>query len=355
MYDEKKSCFKIIGAHTDSPSLRIAPNSYNPSGELERYNIQTYGGGLWHTWFDRDLSVAGKVVFKNSEGKLDSKINGSTIYDHVKELNDSSNYYYCRYPFVNNISSYDGLSTNIRPGTDGYTFDDHLYPVDGYYGHETAGQEYGKSHERMYNYIYDINVSNKIGTIYRQRNTNNNTADYPNYNNYFGYTYKDCQKYTISSTDLVNVRDESGQDTSSITGGRTLWKNINTESQLIANISFLNSSSYNQHIGLYVSKDTTNNDYGIDIEEEVSIPEIEIPPTTSEVEKSEDINGNTLPPINITYTQGINWAMPPKFQDYFSESNKIDIYKLFTGDELRWENNERYLDNSFFDLFVQLN
>ena len=74
MYDEKKSCFKIIGAHTDSPSLRIAPNSYNPSGELERYNIQTYGGGLWHTWFDRDLSVAGKVVFKNSEGKLDSKI-----------------------------------------------------------------------------------------------------------------------------------------------------------------------------------------------------------------------------------------------------------------------------------------
>lgn len=280
--------------------------------------------------------------------KLDSKINGSTIYDHVKELNDSSNYYYCRYPFVNNISSYGGLSTNIRPGTDGYTFDERLYPVDGYYGHETAGQEYGKSHERMYNYIYDINVSNKIGTIYRQRKTNNNTADYPNYNNYFGYTYKDCQKYTISSTDLVNVRDESGQDTSSITGGRTLWKNINTESQLIANISFLNSSSYNQHIGLYVSKDTTNNDYGIDIEEEVSIPEIEIPPTTSEVEKSEDINGNTLPPMDITYTQGINWAMPPKFQDYFSESNKIDIYKLFTDDELKWENNERYLDNSFY-------
>lgn len=38
-------CFKIIGAHTDSPSLRIAPNCYNPSGDYERYNIQTYGGG----------------------------------------------------------------------------------------------------------------------------------------------------------------------------------------------------------------------------------------------------------------------------------------------------------------------
>ncbi len=40
-----KGCFKIIGAHTDSPSLRIAPNCYNPSGNFERYNIQTYGGG----------------------------------------------------------------------------------------------------------------------------------------------------------------------------------------------------------------------------------------------------------------------------------------------------------------------
>ena len=34
--------------------------------------------------------------------KLDAKLNGSTIYDHIKELNDTSNYYYCKYPFLNN-------------------------------------------------------------------------------------------------------------------------------------------------------------------------------------------------------------------------------------------------------------
>lgn len=67
-------CFKIIGAHTDSPSLRLAPNSYNPSNGFERYNVQYYGGGLFHTWLDRDLSLAGKVIFKNNEGKLTSKI-----------------------------------------------------------------------------------------------------------------------------------------------------------------------------------------------------------------------------------------------------------------------------------------
>ena len=73
-FNPEESCFKIIGAHTDSPSLRIAPNSYNPCGEIERYNVQYYGGGLWFTWLDRDLSLAGKVVFKDNEGKLTSKI-----------------------------------------------------------------------------------------------------------------------------------------------------------------------------------------------------------------------------------------------------------------------------------------
>ncbi|MCQ2821554.1 MAG: M18 family aminopeptidase [archaeon] len=72
-FNSEKGCFKIIGAHTDSPSLRIAPNCYNPSGDFERYNIETYGGGLWHTWLDRDLSICGKVVFQK-EGKLQSKI-----------------------------------------------------------------------------------------------------------------------------------------------------------------------------------------------------------------------------------------------------------------------------------------
>lgn len=60
----------IVGAHTDSPCLRLRPKSNQKSEGFLRLGVATYGSGLWYTWFDRPLGLAGKIVLKNREERL---------------------------------------------------------------------------------------------------------------------------------------------------------------------------------------------------------------------------------------------------------------------------------------------
>lgn len=59
--------FKIFGSHTDSPCFRIKPNPEMVTGNILRLNTEVYGGPILSTWFDRPLSVAGRIVVKSDD------------------------------------------------------------------------------------------------------------------------------------------------------------------------------------------------------------------------------------------------------------------------------------------------
>ncbi|HEY8431282.1 MAG TPA: M18 family aminopeptidase [Sandaracinaceae bacterium] len=60
--------FRLVGAHTDSPNLRVKPRGLTTAHGVHQLAVEPYGGVLLHTWLDRDLSIAGRVVLRTSRG-----------------------------------------------------------------------------------------------------------------------------------------------------------------------------------------------------------------------------------------------------------------------------------------------
>lgn len=57
----------IVGAHTDSPCIKMKPHTASGKNGFVQLGVQPYGGGIWYTWFDRDLSVAGRVFVRRGD------------------------------------------------------------------------------------------------------------------------------------------------------------------------------------------------------------------------------------------------------------------------------------------------
>ena len=65
---------RLVGAHTDSPCLMVKPQPDISKQGYSQLGVEVYGGALLNPWFDRDLSIAGRVVYRNSKNQLKQKL-----------------------------------------------------------------------------------------------------------------------------------------------------------------------------------------------------------------------------------------------------------------------------------------
>lgn len=66
----------VVGGHTDSPNFHIKPVSKKTKENYLQVGVEAYGGGIWHTWFDRDLTIAGRVIVSHNkeQGKFETRL-----------------------------------------------------------------------------------------------------------------------------------------------------------------------------------------------------------------------------------------------------------------------------------------
>ncbi|MCQ6552346.1 M18 family aminopeptidase [Streptomyces sp. C10-9-1] len=62
--------FRIVGAHTDSPNLRVKPLPDSGSYGWRQIAVEIYGGTLLNTWLDRDLGIAGRLTLRDGSHRL---------------------------------------------------------------------------------------------------------------------------------------------------------------------------------------------------------------------------------------------------------------------------------------------
>ncbi len=69
-FDDPTTGFRIVGAHTDSPNLRVKPQPDSGAAGFHQVGVEVYGGVLLNSWLDRDLGLSGRLAFKDGKTRL---------------------------------------------------------------------------------------------------------------------------------------------------------------------------------------------------------------------------------------------------------------------------------------------
>jgi len=86
-YPKVTSNYLMVGAHTDSPNLKLKPNPVIKEHGVVKLGVEPYGGLLLNPWFDRDLSLAGRISFADTKGDLHTTlVDAKTALAHIPSL-----------------------------------------------------------------------------------------------------------------------------------------------------------------------------------------------------------------------------------------------------------------------------
>ncbi len=66
--------FTVVGAHTDSPNLRVKPQPNKTSANFMQLGVEVYGGVLLNSWLDRDLGLSGRVSIRSRAGAIEDRL-----------------------------------------------------------------------------------------------------------------------------------------------------------------------------------------------------------------------------------------------------------------------------------------
>jgi aspartyl aminopeptidase len=114
--------FRMVGAHTDSPNLRLKPRPEYTSNGYHQWGVERYGGPILATWTDRDLGISGRVALRGKDGEVDTAL--VRIERPVARIPNVAIHY-------NREVNREGLKLNVQK---------HLPPIVGL-GGETEGDE----------------------------------------------------------------------------------------------------------------------------------------------------------------------------------------------------------------------
>ena len=95
-YPEDRGKYLMMGTHNDFPTMKIKPNPAVKEGGVVKLGVESYGSALLNTWFDRPLSIAGKISYRTkggniSESIVDAKTALCTIPSLAIHLNKDAN------------------------------------------------------------------------------------------------------------------------------------------------------------------------------------------------------------------------------------------------------------------------